>query len=123
MIQALSEIKIHTPVKKEIKDSVIKDIEKTAKEIIVFNHKNKILKNWKIGRYDKNIEGTYIMAKNNENPFVVNIPGLENNLHNRYNINTLYWINPELFSYQPHEIKELSIKNTFNTNKSFKFKN
>ncbi len=110
LMQALTEVKISNPVLKKNIDSVKKSITNSAKTITILNNKNETLKKIYIADYDTNKEGTYALSENNDLPYIISIPGLEKDLNQRYNLHPLYWINPEIFTYQPHEIKEIEIK-------------
>ena len=120
--QTLAEVKINKPVRKEITDSVSSELLNKGTVIQIFNKRNKIIKEWIIGEYEESSEGTYILDKNIKKPYIVNIPGLENDLNYRYNTNSLYWIKAEVFAYQPNEILEIGIKYTDNPKKSFTIK-
>jgi len=110
LIQALTEVKINNPVLKRNIDSVKNSIKNSAKTIIILNDKNKALKTIYIANYENNIDGTFALSDSNELPYIISIPGLEKDLNQRYNLHPLYWINPEIFTYQPHEINEIEIK-------------
>jgi len=110
LIQALTEVQISNPVLKKNIDSVKVFINNSAKKIIVLNKKNDTLKTIYISEYNTKKEGTYALSDNYDLPYIISIPGLEKDLNQRYNLNPLYWINPEIFTYQPHEIKTIEIK-------------
>jgi len=110
LFQALKEVKINKPVPKEKIDSVKNVLIKSGKTITVSDKNNKIIKEWHIADYEQTAGGTYIISDFKELPYIVSIPGLEKDLNQRYNLHPLYWINPEIFSYKPHEITEIDIK-------------
>lgn len=110
LMQTLTEVKISNPVLKKNIDSIKNLIKSYAKTIIILNNKNDTLKKIYIADYKNDTKGTYALADNNNLPYIISIPGLEKDLNQRYNLNPLYWINPEIFTYQPHEIKEIEIK-------------
>ncbi len=120
LIQALKEVKINRPVKKEKLDSVITTLEEKGTAVYIFDKKGNKIKSWIIGAYKESAKGTYMMDTENKQAFIVNIPGLENDLNYRYNINSIYWIKTELFSYQPSEIKEIEIIYNNTPSKSFR---
>lgn len=120
LFQALTEVKISKPVINSKKDSLIKNIKKNGKIIKVYNFNNKLIKEIKTGNYIKQLEGTYMYNPKANSIFIVNIPGLENNLNLRYNINPVYWLKPEIFSYNPNDIKEITLNYPDAISKSFK---
>lgn len=119
LMQCLTETKVEKPVPKNTMDSVIKSKD-SFKKIELFNKRNKIIKSWLLGPYNKQLNGTIILQSESDKAYIVNIPGLVNNLHYRYESNSIYWIKSEIFSYQPHEIKSISVNYHNNKKKSFK---
>ena len=120
LIQALKEVKIYRPVKKEKLDSVINILKDKGTSVQIFDKNKDIIKEWVIAPYEESSKGTYIMNKTGREPFLVNIPGLENNLNYRYNTNSIYWMKTELFSYQPSEITEIELQYNNESSKSFR---
>ncbi len=115
----LTESKISKPVVKAKEDSVISEIKSKGKTITIYNPDNKIIKKLLIGSHIKN-EGTCMINPAVRNPFIVNVPGVENDLDYRYNINPVYWLNPLIFSYKPNNIKEISVRYGNSLKHSFK---
>lgn len=107
--QALTETKINKPVPKEIIDSVLNAIHSKGKEVNIFNIKKEKIKTLYISDYDNINKATYAITNKEKTPYIISIPGLEDDLNQRYNSHSLYWINPEIFTYKPHEIKEIQI--------------
>lgn len=107
--QALTETKINKPVPKEIIDSVLNAIHSKGKEVSIFNNKKEKIKILYISDYDNINKATYAITNKEKTPYIISIPGLEDDLNQRYNSHSLYWINPEIFTYKPHEIKEIQI--------------
>ncbi len=120
LYQTLTEAKINKPVLISENDSAVKYLQSKGKKIEFYNFDNEIIKKIIIGSYNKEYEGTYMMNIKNNTPFIVNIPGVENNLNYRYNINAEYWLEPDIFSYNPNEIKEIILKYPNNNAKSFR---
>ncbi|MCF6366223.1 MAG: DUF4340 domain-containing protein [Bacteroidales bacterium] len=120
LFQAFTEVKINKPVPKEKIDSVKNVLIKSGKTITVYDNNNEIIKEWHIADFEKAAEGTYIISDFKELPYIVSIPGLEKDLNRRYNLHPLYWINPEIFSYKPHEITEIEIKYSDKSKTSYK---
>lgn len=120
LFQTLTEAKINKPVLISENDSTVKYLQSEGKIIEIYTFDNKLIKKIIVGSYNKEYEGTYMMNVENNIPFIVNIPGVENNLNYRYNINALYWLKPEIFSYNPNEIKAIILKYPNNNAKSFR---
>jgi len=120
LYQTLTEVKISKPVLNSRRDSLIKNIKTKGKKIEIFDYNNELLREIRIGTFVKQLDGTYMYNRKKNSIFIVNIPGLENNLNYRYNINPVYWLNPEIFSYKPNEIKEITLNYPNALSESFK---
>jgi len=107
--QALTETKIDKPVPKDRIDSVLNVLNSNRKTISIFNNKGEQIKTLYMSGYDQINKATYAKTDKEETPYIISIPGLEDDLNQRYNSYSLYWINPEIFAYKPHEIKEIKI--------------
>ncbi len=118
--QALTETKIDKPVPKDKKDSILNILNSNRKTISIFNNKGEQIKTLYISDYDKVNKATYANTDKEETPYIISIPGLEDDLNQRYNSYSLYWINPEIFTYKPHEIKEIEIQYSNKKKTSFK---
>ena len=120
LFQTLTEVKISKPVLKSEEDSILNFIKSKGKKVTIYNNDNQVIKNIIIGSYSKNVAGTYMLNPDINTPFITNIPGVENDLNYRYNINPVYWLKPEIFSYSPNEIKEITLKYSDSNKQSFK---
>ncbi|RLD52013.1 MAG: hypothetical protein DRI94_04375 [Bacteroidetes bacterium] len=122
LYQTLTEVRISKPVLHSKKDSLIKNIQNNGKKIEIYNSDNQLIKKIMVGSFQKQLEGTYLYNPKEKSIFIVNIPGLENDLNYRYNINPVYWLKPEIFSYRPNDIKEIVLNYPEKPSKSFKLK-
>ncbi|MCD6557136.1 MAG: hypothetical protein J7K64_08085 [Bacteroidales bacterium] len=122
LYQTLTDVRISKPVLHSKKDSLIKNIQSNGKKIEIYNSDNQLIKKIMVGSFQKQLEGTYLYNPKEKSIFIVNIPGLENDLNYRYNINPVYWLKPEIFSYRPNDIKEIVLNYPEKPSKSFKLK-
>ncbi len=122
LCQLLTETKISKPVLKSKKDSLKNMLINKGKIIKIYGKDNELIKELRVGDYNKQIKGTYMLNPAAPEPFAVNIPGVDNDLNYRWNTNSVYWLNPEIFSYKPNEINEITIKYTNTFKKSFQLK-
>ncbi len=120
LYQALTEAKINKPVEKSALDSVLRILKNRSEKVSIFGAKNKLIKTLYISNSDKNIGGTYMLNASNNTPFIVNIPGLDNNLGYRFSTQSSYWMKRIIFSYSPREIKEISLHYPDKKEQSFK---
>jgi hypothetical protein len=119
LLQAFTSMKIDKPVPAELKDSVTNAIQNTGKTITLYNRRDKVLKEFKIGEFIETSGGTYMIESESQTPCIVTIPGLENNLNKRFSLQYIYWIEPLLFSYEPGEIKEITLHYQSEPKRSF----
>ena len=122
LYQTLTEVRISKPVLHSKKDSLIKNIQIKGKKVEIYNSDNQLIKKIMVGSFQKQLEGTYLYNPKEKSIFLVNIPGLENNLNDRYNINPVYWLKPEIFSYRPNDIKEIVLNYPEKPSKSFQLR-
>jgi hypothetical protein len=120
LMQSFTSIKIEKTVQTEKIDSVLNALDTKGRTISIYNRRNKPIKIVKIGEFDESTGGTYMFETEKRTPYIVNIPGLENDLNNRFNLQYIYWIEPLLFSYKPGEIKEIILDNNSAPEKSFR---
>ena len=120
LYQTLTETKISKPVLKSDENSITENLLNKGRKIEIYDFKNNLKKQLIAGKNSDSINGTYMLNILNNKPFIVNIPGLENNLNYRYNSNAIYWLKPEIFSYRPNEIKEITLNYPGDSAKSFK---
>jgi hypothetical protein len=120
LMQSFISMKIDKTVPSENIDSVIQALESKGRTISIFNKRNKPVKIFKTGEFKEIAGGTYMFESETRTPCIVNIPGLENNLNNRFSLQYIYWIEPLVFSYQPGEIKEITVDYKTDPQKSFR---
>jgi hypothetical protein len=120
LMQTLTSMKIDKNVPAEKTDSVLQAIENEGTTIRISNRKGKTLKVFKTSEYQESDAGTQMMEVENKILYIVNIPGLENNLNNRFNLQYMYWIEPLVFSYKPGEISEIELNYPSTPERSFR---
>ena len=108
LMQTFIGLKIDKTVPSENIDSVIKAIESNGRTVSIYGRRDKAFKIFKTGAFDVTVGGTYMLEWEKNIPCVVNIPGLENDLNNRFSLQYIYWIKPLVFSYGPGKIKEIN---------------
>jgi hypothetical protein len=118
--QVLTEVKIHKPIPKNEVESVREELKLSGTRVSVYDEKDKLIKKWYLGSYEKDQNGSYMIEEKSREPYIVHIPGLEDNLNERYNTNILYWIRPEIFTYQPQDIREITVQYKDTPQRSFK---
>jgi hypothetical protein len=101
-------------------DSVYQVIKTKGRSVEILNKKNKILLAFLTAEYENTQPGTFMCEMQDQTPYIVNIPGLENNINNRFSLRYISWIEPLIFSYTPGEIKEIQLTNSSQPSQSFR---
>ncbi len=65
-------------------------LEEQHTEVNVFQHGRKLKSIW-IGREGKNAQGSLMMIKGRNKPYVVEVPGFRGYLNSRFTLDTAYW--------------------------------
>lgn len=102
-------INLKSPVSKEENDSVLKLIKANAKEVRFYEEEN-VVKSWFIGLYQENNEGTYASCDVNDKAFLINVPGITNDINKNIPSENFLWITSKIFEYTPNQISEITVE-------------
>jgi hypothetical protein len=118
ILRVLQEIKIKSPVSNELYKSEITDKGINPVAVKVFE-KRKLLKSFLVFKTQSNTYGNIMKVNNNSKPFIVSVPGYEDNVGSGFTLNELFWQNYTLFNLMPSEIVSVSMENLSDTASSF----
>jgi hypothetical protein len=118
IIRVLKEIKIKSPVSSELFDNEI-----TAKGIIpvrvkVFE-KRKIIRSFIVYKTRSNSYGNIMKIREGAKPFIVYVPGYEDDIGSAFTLNELFWQPYNVFNLLPSEIEIVDFENLSDTANSF----
>jgi hypothetical protein len=122
ILRTLKEIKIKSPVSSEIfRDEII------SKKIIPVKvnvyERRKLVKSFFVYKTGSNIYGNIMKLKVSSKPFIVYIPGYEDNIGTYFSLNDLFWKPYSICNLLPSEIASVEFNNFNETDASFKISN
>ncbi len=121
LLQTIENLQIQAPVPKNLISDVSKKLYKNKKTISLFAGK-KMIKKWYCGQYSQTFNGTFMSSSDDVKPYIVNLPGIENNLNNIFSTNELQWRTKSIYKYTANQISEISVKYTNKPQESFNLK-
>tara|TARA_B100001758_G_scaffold234997_1_gene234671 strand:+ start:390 stop:1340 length:951 start_codon:yes stop_codon:yes gene_type:complete len=126
LLTTINEVEVQRPVSNTAYNNVIKQLATTGVKVEIY-YKNNI-KTYTVGGSTSDHLGTYMLMEDGENPYVVHIPGFNGFLSPRYGIQGYEldinnWRDNTVFEIDSENIKEISLKNYDNQNKSFRITN
>ena len=126
LLTTINEVEVQRPVSNTAYNNVIKQLATTGVKVEIY-YKNNI-KTYTVGGSTSDHLGTYMLMEDGENPYVVHIPGFNGFLSPRYGIQGYEldinnWRDNTVFEINSENIKEISLYNYDNQNKSFRITN
>ena len=118
IMKILREVKIKSPVSPEKFESEI--IKNGIKPVSVRVYGNsRLLKSYMVFKTPSNIYGNIMKMRERSKPFIVHIPGYEDDIGSSFSLNELYWQPFTVFNFLPSEIASVSLQNFADTSDSF----
>ena len=115
----LKEMKIKSPVSDELFNEEIVDKEIFPVRVKVYE-KRRLLNTFLVYKTRSNQYGNIMKKSVRAKPFVVYVPGYEEDIGSVFTLNELYWQPYTVFSLLPSEISTLNFENLSDTASSFK---
>jgi hypothetical protein len=118
ILHTLREMKIKSPVSSEIFENEI--IKKQVNPVKVnIYEKRRLVKSFFVYKTGSNIYGNIMKMKASSKPFIVYIPGYEDNIGTHFIINELFWKPYLVFNLLPSQIVSVMFENISDTSSSF----
>jgi hypothetical protein len=118
ILRTLKEMKIKSPVSTEIFENEI--IKKKVDPIKVnIYERRKLVKSFFVYKTGSNIYGNIMKIKPSSKPFIVCIPGYEDNIGTHFILNELFWKPYLIFNLLPSRIESIRFENYSDTSSSF----
>ena len=118
MLRTLREIKIKSPVSAEIFDNEV--IKKQIDPVMVnIYEKRKLVKSFFVYKTGSNIYGNIMKMKVSSKPFIVYIPGYEDNIGSHFIVNDLFWKPYMVINLLPSQITSVKLENLADPSSSF----
>ncbi len=98
------------PVTKNAYENVIKNLSTDGKKVEVYGRDGKKITVFYVGGVAVNNTGTNMLMEGAKMPYVVQVQGFNGYLTSQYTTNMADWRDRTIFSFQPDEIKSVSIQ-------------
>jgi hypothetical protein len=122
LIRTLNELKIKSPVSSEIFRSEIEDKKIIPVRVNVYARR-KLVKSFYVYKTGSNIYGNIMKLRVSSKPFIVAIPGFEDNIGSHFSMNELFWQPYTVFNSLPSRIASVELINLKEADNSFTLKN
>ena len=122
IIRTLKEMKIKSPVSSEIFRNEIIGRKIIPVKVNVYERR-KMVKSFYVYKTASNIYGNIMKMKVSSKPFIVYIPGYEDNIGTHFNLNELFWQPYTVYNLLPSEIAAIDLGNLREPENSFKIIN
>lgn len=118
ILRTLGELKIKSPVSVEVfeKEVIKKEVDPIKVSIY---EKRKLVKSFFVYKTGSNIYGNIMKMKASSKPFIVYLPGYEDNLGSHFVVNELFWKPYIVFNLLPSQIASVKLENIADTSSSF----
>lgn len=118
IIRTLREIKIKSPVSDEMFENEIVKKEINPVRVTVYSGK-RIIKSFYVYKTGSNSYGNIMKMKVSSKPFIVHMPGFEENIGSHFVVNELFWKPYIVFNLLPSQISSVKFENLADTSSSF----
>jgi hypothetical protein len=122
ILKTIREIKIKSPVSADIFKSEVIDKQLDPVRVSVYS-KRKLIKSFYVYKTSSNIYGNIMKLKASSKPFIVYMPGYEDNIGSHFVVNDLFWRPFTVFKLLPSEIGSVELRNFADSSSSFKIEN
>ncbi len=129
ILQTIKNISVQRPVSESRYNKVIQDLATNGVKIEIYqNREEKPTKTYTIGNNTADHSGTYMLLKNQEQPYIMHIIGFNGILGPRYGlqgqeVSATIWRDRNIFKLKAEEIKSLQLINEKGIDSSFTIKN
>lgn len=120
LLNTIQKLKIkYTPPRTAIKN-IINDIATNNIKVEIYNQKEEKIRSYYVGGVTNDELGTHMIKEEEEEPFVMYVPGFEGSLRVRYMTEEINWRDKAVFQERLSNIQAVSIEYPKQKNKSFK---
>jgi hypothetical protein len=122
ILSILSEIKIKSPLSRELFKSEITEKNVDPVKVKVFE-KNRLIRTFLVYKTGTNKYGNVMKRSERSIPFIVYIPGFEGDIGSTFTLNELFWQPYIVFNLLPSEISSITLENVSYPASSFSITN
>ncbi|HEY4788711.1 MAG TPA: hypothetical protein VIH57_21820 [Bacteroidales bacterium] len=120
LLGLLSEFEISAPVAKSMKNAVLKSFKKNAVTVVIESY-SKVLKAYQITDNDSLKVGTFMMLRNDNEPYLIHVPGFDGRISKLFPCDLQLWRDKVIFRYGPADIQSIEVDYPANPGESFRY--
>lgn len=120
LLKSVSDISIHNIPPKSATKNILKDMERTALQVKVFDLDGNEMRSYKVGLESYDDKGTVFLMDGSSQPYNMYLKGFDGNLRSRFYQPIDKWRDKEIFQYDPNDIAEIGVKYHKDQKESFK---
>jgi hypothetical protein len=118
ILRILKEMKIKSPVSEELFKTEISDKGIEPVKVKIYGNK-RLLRSFLVYKTRSNNYGNIMKMREGAKPFIVSVPGNDNDIGSAFTMNELYWKPYTVFNFLPSEISSVDFENLSDTSNSF----
>ncbi len=110
LLTVLKEVEVSAPVPKEAKERVLNNLATNNIKVELYNSDEELIKTFFVGGSTNHDEGTYMMIKGTDQPYITHIPGFKGYLTPRFITDSTQWRSRIVMNFRPASIKTVTLK-------------
>jgi len=108
LLGLLTSLEINSPVAKGMKASVIRSFKSKAVTVLI-ESEDKILKAYQITEDDSLKIGSFMLLKDDKEPYLVRVPGFDGRISKLFPCDVQFWRDKAIFKYKPADILSIEV--------------
>ena len=120
--RTLREMRIKSPVSAEMFRSEIADKKIEPVRVNVYERR-RVVRSFYVYKTGANIYGNIMKIRPSSGPFIVYLPGYEDNIGSHFVVNELFWQTFDVFRLLPSQIESVELRNFIDRESSFTVRN
>lgn len=109
LLETMEKVRVRYMVQEAAVPMAIKDLQVNGKKVELYDKKGKRFKTYYVGGASNDMQGTFMMMENSNNPYVTHLQFWEGFLTDRYLIAEKDWRDKTVFGYKSSEIKSVEV--------------
>ena len=120
LLETIKQVSVTFPVGEGAYESVMKQFEKPTKIVKIYtDSQTEVFKEYAIGSTTSTGTGLFMLLKDSQQPYVVNIKGLDGNIMSRFSNQLEAWRDRLIFNYTAEDIAKIEASYELNPERSF----
>jgi len=108
LLGLLTNVEINAPVAKSMKSSVLRSFKKSAVTVVI-ESSSEILKAYQITEADSLKIGSFMMLKDDNEPYMMRVPGYNGRISMLFPCDLQFWRDKAIFKYSPADVLSIEV--------------